>query len=40
MEEAIKFYHWMIENHTLENAEKYFHYSDEDMYNEFKKQSK
>jgi len=38
MEEAIKFYHWMIENNTLENAEKYFHYSDEDMYNEFKKQ--
>ena len=38
MEEAIKFYHWMIENHTLENAEKYLHYSDEDMYNEFKKQ--
>ena len=35
-EQMIGFYKWMKENDTKENAEKYFHYSDEDMLNEFK----
>ena len=35
--DAIAFHRWMIANDTPDNAEKYFHYSDEDMYNEFKK---
>ena len=35
--EAIEFYRWMMENDTVENAEKYFHWSDEDMFNEFLK---
>jgi hypothetical protein len=29
------FIKWMRENDTPENAEKYFHYTDEDMYNEY-----
>ena len=29
------FMKWMRENDTPENAEKYFHYTDEDMYNEY-----
>ena len=36
--EAIEFYHWMMKNDTPENADKYFHWSDDDMYNEFLKQ--
>ena len=36
--EAIEFYRWMIKNDTVENAETYFHWSDEDMFNEFLKQ--
>jgi len=32
---SISFHKWMIENNTQENADKYFHYSDEDMYKEF-----
>jgi hypothetical protein len=35
-EQMIEFYKWMKENDTEENAEKYFHYSDKDMLNEFK----
>ena len=35
--DAIAFHRWMIAYDTPDNAEKYFHYSDEDMYNEFKK---
>ena len=35
--DAIAFHRWMIANDTPGNAEKYFHYSNEDMYNEFKK---
>lgn len=31
----INFHKWMIENDTIENAEKYFGYSDEDMLNEY-----
>ena len=37
---AIKFHRWMLENDTEQNAETYFHYSDEDMWNEFLKQNK
>ena len=33
----IGFYKWMKENDTAENAEQYFHYSDEDMLNEYLK---
>jgi hypothetical protein len=32
---SIKFYQWMKENDTLENAEKYLNYSDSDMFDEF-----
>ncbi len=35
---AIEFHRWMRKNETLENAEKYFHYTDKDMLNEFKKE--
>ena len=35
MKEAIEFHRWMMKNDTIENADKYFHWSDEDMYNEF-----
>ena len=31
----IGFHKWMLKNDTEENAEKYFHYSDEDMVNEY-----
>ena len=33
----IGFHKWMKENDTAENAEQYFHYSDEDMLNEYLK---
>ena len=36
MEEAVKFYNWMRENDTQDNAEKYCSFSDEDMYHEYK----
>ena len=39
MGESIKFHNWMIENDTQENAEKYCGFSDEDMFEEFKRQS-
>lgn len=39
MEESIKFHNWMIENDTLENAERYCGFSDEDMYHVFKEQT-
>ena len=29
------FKNWMLKNDTAENAEKYFHYTDEDMFNEY-----
>ena len=35
---AIEFYKWMRENDTLANAERFFHYTDEDMFNEFLKE--
>ena len=37
--EAIEFHRWMMKNDTIENADKYFHWSDEDMFNEFLKQT-
>ena len=33
--ETANFIKWMHENDTPENAEKYFHYTDEDMFNEY-----
>lgn len=35
---AIDFYNWMRENDTPINADKYFHYTDEDMLNTFKEE--
>lgn len=32
---AIEFYHWMRKNDTMENAEQFFHFTDEDMFNVF-----
>lgn len=37
-EQAIAFHKWMRENDTQENAEKYFHFTDEDMFIEFLKE--
>ena len=37
--EAIEFHRWMMENDTVDNADKYFHWSDEDMFNEFLRQT-
>ena len=33
--QIIGFHNWMIKNDTPENAEAYFHYSDDDMLNEY-----
>jgi hypothetical protein len=35
---AIKFAYWLRKEDTIENAEKWFHYSDEDMLNVFKEE--
>jgi hypothetical protein len=35
---ALGFYHWMLRNDTMENAEKWFGYSDEDMLEEYKRE--
>lgn len=35
---AIDFHRWMRVNDTKENADKYFHFTDKDMLNEFKKE--
>lgn len=35
---AIKFHNWMRNNDIPANAEKYYHYSDEDMLNVFKEE--
>ena len=35
--EAIDFHRWMVKNDTMENADKYFHWSDDDMFKEFLK---
>ena len=34
-EQLIAFHKWMLQNDTEQNTEKYFHYSDEDMWYEF-----
>ena len=34
---AIDFHRWMMKNDTMENADKYFHWSDDDMFKEFLK---
>jgi hypothetical protein len=39
MKEAIEFHRWMMKNDTIENADKYFHWSDENMFEEFKRES-
>ena len=38
--DAIGFYRWMLVNDTTENAQEFFHYSDEDMYDEYKSKQK
>ena len=38
--DAIGFYRWMLANDIPENAEEFFHYSDEDMYNDYKSKQK
>lgn len=35
---AIEFHRWMCKNDTPENADRWFHYSDEDMLNAFKEE--
>jgi hypothetical protein len=37
---TIKFAYWFRKEDTQENAEKWFHYSDEDMLNAFKEENK
>jgi hypothetical protein len=34
--QMIDFHKWMLENDTPENAEKFFHFSEEDMLNYYK----
>lgn len=34
---ALAFYQWIKENDTTENGEKWFHFSEEDMFDEFQK---
>lgn len=38
--QIIEFHKWMLENVTLENAERFFHFSDTDMLNEYLKAQK
>ena len=38
MKTAIAFHRWMKENDTAENAEQFFHFTDEDMFHEWQKQ--
>ena len=33
----VGFHKWMVKNDTMENAERFFHYTDEDMLNEYLK---
>lgn len=35
VENMIGFHKWMLKNDTEENAERFFHYTDEDMVNEY-----
>ena len=34
-ERMIEFHKWMIENDTVQNAEKHFHFTDSDMLHEY-----
>ena len=34
-EQIIEFHKWMIENDTVQNAEKHFHFTDSDMLHEY-----
>ena len=34
-EQTIGFYEWMSQNDTISNMEQYFHYTNEDMLNEY-----
>jgi hypothetical protein len=36
-EQIINFHNWMLKNDNAENADKYFHYSHDDMFNEYLK---
>ena len=36
-QQMIGFYEWMSQNDTISNEEKYFHYTNEDMLNEYLK---
>ena len=36
---AIAFHRWMRVNDTLKNSDNYFHFTDKDMLNEFKKEN-
>mgnify|MGYP007071562545 CR=1 FL=1 len=36
---AIEFYKWMLIHNTPENTDQYFHYTDEDMFDEFYKET-
>jgi hypothetical protein len=36
----IGFHKWMIENDTVQNAEKHFHFTDSDMLNEYYNETK
>jgi DNA repair photolyase len=38
-EQMIRFHKWMLKNDILENSEKYFHYDDNDMLNEYYNQT-
>jgi hypothetical protein len=38
-EQIIDFHNWMMKNDTPENAERYFHYTDNDMLNEYLNQN-
>jgi hypothetical protein len=37
-EQMIKFHKWMLETDTEQNADKYFHFTNSDMLNEYYKQ--
>jgi hypothetical protein len=37
---ALGFYHWMMKNDTMENAEKWFGFSDENMLETYKRELK
>ena len=38
-EQSVAFHKWMKQNDIAANAERFFHYTDEDMFNEFMSES-